>query len=214
MAIRVLLVDDHEMVRHALRALLSRTADILVVGEAADGKQALARVDDLEPDMVLLDLVMPGWSGAETARRILTEHPSTRVLILTGREDVLDLDEVRKAGVSGCLLKTSAFHELSTAIRTVAAGREYTSPTLRKPRPVVVPPPAAPEALSDLSPRELQVLKLLADGQTTEQIAQQLFLSPKTIETHRARLIRKLGTRSIARLTKIAVREGLSEIDE
>lgn len=209
--IRVLLADDHAVLRAGIRALLDMQADIEVVGEAGDGYQAVARVRALQPDIVLMDVGMPGLDGMAATRQIKADYPNTRVLILTQHENKEYVLPALKIGASGYVLKRAEGDELLTAIRAVYAGGTFLDPAIagvvasnirREPDDVADP-------LESLSSREREVLVLLAQGQTYQQIAETLFISPKTVDFHRANILRKLGLSSRADLTKYALQRGL-----
>jgi DNA-binding NarL/FixJ family response regulator len=213
---RILLADDHRILRDGLRRLLEERADLEVVGEAEDGRQCVEAARELKPDMVIIDVAMPGMNGIEATRRILHDRPSTRVLALSMHSDRRYVTRILQAGASGYLLKDAAFDELSRAIDTLLEGRVYLSPDVAG---VVVHDylgklDTASSGEVVLSPREREVLQLLAEGRATKEIASDLDVSVKTVETHRKNIMDKLGLRSIAELTKYAVREGLTPLDE
>jgi len=221
MGIRVVLVDDHAIVRDGLKSLLSRDADIDVVGEAENGREALEKVRSLKPDVVVMDIAMPELSGIDATRTILSDHPGVRVVALSMHSDSRHIAEMLSAGAAGYLLKDCAFDELATAIHTVSEGRTYMSPGASQ---VVMGDYVRRVSGADqrsegtnvkpLSPREREVLALICSGPSTKEIAARLRLSPKTVETHRRQIMEKLGIYSIAGLTKYAVREGLSSLDD
>jgi two-component system, NarL family, response regulator NreC len=213
-AIRILLVDDHKMVRDGLRLMLKQYPDMLVVGEAGDRKTALEIAARTGPEVIVMDIGLPDADGVDLSREMLERWPGIRIVILSGVADQEHLDRAIAAGVSGYLLKVNASEDLVRAIRTVKGNEPYLSPEvsavlltgykrLRDTR--------REEDKADLSDRELQVLKLVADGRNTKEIATELGLSIKTVETHRARLMTKLGLPSVAELTKYAVRMGYTE---
>jgi len=210
--IRVLIADDHAVLRAGLRMLLDAEPDIEVVGEARDGLEVLARVRTLTPDVLLLDLAMPGMGGLEVLGRVREVSPQTRVLILTMHEEEEYLREALRAGSAGYVLKRAAAEELLSAIRAVYHGGVYLHPEhgrrlleemvdrgARRPEPETEPP---------LSPREREVLRLIALGYTNQQAADALYLSVKTVETYRARLMAKLGLRTRAELVRYALQQG------
>jgi len=213
--IRVLLADDHMIMRQGLRTLLENENDLDVVGEAEDGRQAVQKARELVPDVVIMDAAMPGLNGMEATRRILDELNSVRIVALSMHSDKRFVGEMLRAGASGYLLKESAFEELALAIRAVAKGQIYLSPAVAG--SVVEGYVSSPRrtrhpAGSALTAREREVLQLLAEGQTTKHIAARLGLSPKTVSTHRANIMAKLEVASVAELTKYAVREGLTSL--
>ncbi len=216
MNLRVLLADDHQLFRDGLRALLAVTPGWSVVGEASDGLEALRLCHELRPDLALLDISMPGLNGIEATRRVVVELPATRVLILSMHSDRRFVAEALRAGARGYLLKDSPFPEVVRAMRAAREGHVYLSPAITD---VVAQdfavrvPPAEDSAFKLLSPREREVLQLLAEGHGTKEIAAQLSVSGKTIETHRRQIMEKLGLHSVAELTKYAIREGLTPLE-
>ena len=210
MPIQILIADDHGVVRAGLRALLSAEADLEVVGEAANGEAAVRLAVRRQPDVVLTDIGMPGMDGIEVARTLAEQAPKVRVLLLTVHEDAALLREALKAGAAGYVIKRAVESELINAIRAAAKGDLYVHPSLT--RGLIEeeePAPADNSALGRLTPRETEVLRLIAEGYTNTQIADLLFLSPRTIETHRANIRSKLDLDSRAELVRFAVRHGL-----
>jgi DNA-binding NarL/FixJ family response regulator len=211
--VRVLLADDHRIVREGLRGLLERRAGIEVVGEAADGEAALALARQLVPHLVILDVSMPRMNGVEATRRIRAECPGVKVLALSMHPDRRYVIETLKAGASGYVLKDSAFDELIHAIESVMEGCAYLSPAVTD---MVVReyvsrlPNDEGTAFSVLTVREREVLQLLAEGAPTKAIATRLGVSVKTVETYRQQIMAKLDLHTVAELTKYAVREGLT----
>ena len=216
MNVRILLADDHRIVRDGLRALIETQPNMEVIGESDNGRDALRLAKESSPDLVVMDLSMPGLNGIETTRRILSEVEGVRVVVLSMHSDKRFVHEALRAGASGYLLKDSAFEELAQAVATVMRGQSYLSPAIAG---IVVDAWArdaqheGTEIQSVLTPREREVLQLLAEGRNTKQIAAALSVSAKTIETHRRRIMKKLGLHSVAELTKYAIREGLTTID-
>ena len=213
--IRILLVDDHKIMRDGLRLTLGQHPDLCVVGEAGDRKDALERTEQSRPEVIVMDIGLPDADGVDVSREILQRWPDIRIVILSAVADQEHLDQAMEAGVSGYLLKVNASGDLVRAIRTVRRNEPYLSPEvsavlltgykrLRDTRRA--------EGESALSERECQVLKLVADGRNTKEIAAQLSLSIKTVETHRARLMTKLGLHSVAELTKYAIRMGYTSV--
>ncbi len=216
MTIRVILADDHKIMREGLRALLEKQQNFEVVAEAENGLDAVQLTKKLRPHIVIMDIGMPGLNGIEATRQIIADVPSTKVIALSMHSDKRFVIEMLKAGVSAYLIKDSASEELASAIRTVLVNKPYLSPkitgvvlkdylnTLSK---------TEPSAFTLLTPREREVLQLIAEGRTTKQIATVLFVSVKTVDTHRQQLMEKLNLRSVAELTKYAIREGLTSVD-
>ena len=216
MSIRVIIVDDHKIMREGLRSLLEKQPDIEVVAEADSAQQALKLVQEMTPDVVIIDVVMPSLNGIEATRRILAKLPTVKVIALSMYSDKRLVMEMLRAGASGYLLKDCAFEELDEAIRTVIQDRTYITPRIVdiivKDYFSQVERPSS-SALSALTSRQYEVLQLLAEGKTTREIAKQMSLSVKTIDSHRQQIINKLNIHSIAGLTKYAIREGLISPD-
>ena len=215
MQLNVLIVDDHRILRQGLKSLLEKEPDLRVVAEADDGREALELVERLPVDMVIMDVAMPALNGIEATRRLLSTKPGTKVIGLSMHTDRRFVSEMLKAGASGFVSKDSAFEELVQAIRTVQDGNIYLSPSAAG---VVVDDylrrsaPAEPSVFSALTAREREVLQLMSEGRNTKQIAMDLHVSIKTIETHRRQIMEKLGLYSVAELTKYAIREGLTTL--
>lgn len=207
----VLLADDHLLFRHGLRAALATLSGVEVVGEAEDGAQAEAMAAELKPALLLMDIHMPGLNGTEATRRILRKNPRIKVLALSMYAQKRYVLDMLAAGAMGFALKSSSFEELSEAIAAVAAGQRWLSPELRHLEPDILGQSARPPgpALALLTPREREVVQLVAEGRTSKAIAERLHLSETTVETHRRQIMRKLGLGSVAELTQFAVREGL-----
>ena len=214
--IRILVADDHAVLRAGLKVLIGQQPDMAVVGEAADGDEAVRRAHELRPDVALVDLTMPGICGIKAVERIRQECPETRVLVLTMHDVPAYLRSALAAGASGYVVKRAADTELLSAIRAVHRGRTVLDPSLAA-RVVQSglgrrgPPTggAAAGATAPLSPREIEVLDLVAQGYTNQQIADRLRLSVKTVETYRSRLVEKLGLKSRADLVRYALDSGL-----
>jgi DNA-binding NarL/FixJ family response regulator len=208
----LLLADDHKIVRQGLRALLEAETDFSLAGEADDGLQAVRLAERAEPDVVVMDLMMPGLNGLEASRQILRRRPRTQVVILSMQSDVAYAAEAVRAGVGGYVLKEACAEELVQAIRAVAAGKRYFSPPLDEGvianylRQAEDRPPDPYRALTE---REREVLQLTAEGHSGVEIAGRLFISPRTVESHRASLMRKLGVHNQKELVRYAVQRGL-----
>lgn len=208
--IRILLADDHTVLRSGLRALLAAQGDLEVAGEAADGGEALRLAQTLKPDVVVMDIGMPGVGGIDATARIRRELPSTKVLILSMHDDQGYLRQALRAGASGYVLKKAADTELLAAIRAAARGEVFLDPSLAKGfvEDVVLPKAQEPE-IPALSDREREVLHLLARGHTNQQVADRLCIGVKSVETYKARLMDKLGLKGRAELVRYALMHGL-----
>jgi len=211
MAIRVLVADDHALFRAGIRKLLQSFADVEVVGEAGDGHEALRLTAAQRPDVLLMDIAMPELNGVDAAARLTRAGPRPRVVILSmhaGEEHVL---RAIRAGAAGYLLKDASPAELETAVRAVARGETYLSPAVSRyvVEDYVRRAGAEPSPLDRLTPRQREILQLIAEGNTTKAIATKLGLSVKTVETHRAQLMERLAVRDIAALVRLAIRLGL-----
>lgn len=212
MTLRVLLADDHTIVRYSLRRLLESRGSVRVVAEAANGREAVERTREHEPDLVLMDVAMPEMDGVQATRRILEVMPQVRVLALSGHSDEQLVAQMLRAGASGYVLKEAGADELHLAVERVARGGAYLSSGARD----AIEGDGGPceeRSSQVLSPRERDVLTMLADGKTAREIAAELAVSVKTVETHRARIMAKLNLRSVAELTKYAIRSGLTTLD-
>lgn len=213
--IRIVIADDHAVLRAGLRLLIHTQADLEVVGEACDAASTLEVVQRTRPDVVTVDLTMPGGSGVKLIERLAREAPTVKVLVLTMHDDPAYFRMALAAGALGYVVKSSADTELLDALRAVASGRSYAHVQLhaKSPSPAVVPPDAARTgsrvALDDLSEREREVFLLLVQGYTSQAIADRMFVSVKTIESYRARLMAKLGLKNRAELTQFAIKLGL-----
>jgi two-component system response regulator NreC len=214
--IKVLVADDHTIVRHGIYALLGLMSDIELVGEAVNGKEALEKVKKLMPDIVIMDVAMPVMDGLEATRRICKEFPRTKVIALTQYDDREFVFPVIEAGARGFISKTAASSELASAIRSVYRGDSYLSPSVA--RVFVEGYQQGIDLVKDRDPykqltnREREILKLLAEGHTTQEIATMLVLSPKTVDRHKTNLMAKLAIHSRADLIKYALRKGIITI--
>jgi DNA-binding NarL/FixJ family response regulator len=209
--IRVLIADDHGIVRSGLRMLLERQADIEVVGEAGDGVEALEASQLQRPDVAVLDVSMPRMTGLQAAREVRAHSPDTRVLLLSMHEDERYFFEGLEAGAAGYVLKRAADTDLIDAVRTVAAGHTFLSDGAQEGLMREWLESGRSEPDDPLTPRELEVVKLIAEAYTNRQIAETLTLSEKTVESHRSNVLSKLGMRDRVELVRYAIRRGLVE---
>lgn len=215
--LKVIIADDHKIVREGLRMILERESDIEVVAEAENGRTALSLAEELSPDLVLLDISMPDLNGIEVAQQLLQKQPDLAILILSMCAEKEFVIEALSAGAKGYLLKDCAATDLVVAIRNIFAGGIHLG---QKAAELIVKeyiqPGLAPQAGSKdrLSPREAEILRFIANGKNTKEIAYALELSTKTIETHRQNLMKKLNIHSIAGLVKYAIREGIVPVDK
>ena len=213
--LRLLLVDDHRIIREGLRTLLGRHDGLEIVGEAEDGTAAVRLAAELSPDIVVMDITMPGLNGIDAARQILARDPRARVIALSMHADRRFVIGALKAGAAGYLLKDCASEEIARAVRKVAGGGTYLSATITD---IVVKDYVAQHGASDssayavLTAREREVLQRMAEGLSTKDIAFQLKVSVKTVETYRQQIMEKLDIHSVAELTKYAIREGLTAL--
>ena len=211
--IKVLIADDHTLVRDGIRALLVLAADIEVVGEAATGKEALEQVKELRPDVVLMDLMMPTMSGLDATRRIRREFPETKVLALTQYDDSEYVIPVIEAGARGFITKMAAFAELASAIQAVSKGESYLSPSAAAALVEECQQKTTEDGRKDpyhqLTDREKEVLKLVVEGHTAREIADLLVVSPKTVEWYKTSLMNKLDIHNKTDLIKFAIRKAL-----
>lgn len=214
--IKVMLADDHKIFREGLSSLLEKAKDIQVVGYAENGRQAVTLAAELRPDVIIMDVAMPDLNGIEATEQILSEGARVGVVALSMHADQRFVSAMLRAGASGYLLKDCAFHELVQAVQTVAAGEKYLSPAIAS---LVIDEyvraaEAGEESPRDLlTPREREVLQLIAEGRATKQIAGRLGVSVKTVETYRRQIMEKLGIDTVAGLTKYAIREGLTSLE-
>lgn len=216
MNIRVMLVDDHQMMREGLRALFDSEPGVEVVGEASDGRAALKMARTLTPDVVVMDIGMGDLNGIEATRCIKDEFDRTRVVALSAHSDKSYVHHMLKAGASAYVLKSAAHDELIRAVRAASAGKTYLSPEIAGPvieRSTHPEAPPEPSAFSVLGSREREVLQLIAEGKTSAETAKRMHISVKTVETHRRNISQKLGIHGTAELTKYAIREGLTSLE-
>jgi len=212
--IRVLIADDHPVVSEGLRRLLSEQPDITVIGTVENGREAVRRAVDEQPDVVVMDNAMPELNGIEATELIRKRSPGTRVLMLSMHTDGEHVMRALRAGASGYIAKRSAAREVIEAVRTVSAGRRYLhEPLATELLKAVSDPELAQDPLARLSSRERQVLQQLAEGRSSAEIAAALSLSPRTVETYRARMMQKLGVHELAGLVRFAIQRGLVPLE-
>ena len=210
LATRVLLADDHNLVRAGVRKILEAHPEVEVVGEVGDGESALRALETIRPDVLVLDLTMPGTDGFAVLERAKSSHPALKILVLTMHASPEYVARAVREGADGYLLKDSAVQDLVAAIEAVMQGRAYFSPPIQQQLGEILRTERMRRRLLDqLTEREREVLRLVAEGLSTKEIASRLAISTRTVETHRAHLMRKLGLRSVARLTQFAIREGM-----
>lgn len=214
MKIKIVLADDHTVVREGLRSLFEDEQDMQIVGEADDGLKAVRRVNEMRPDVVIMDIAMPQLNGIEAMRQIVEQGLKTRVIALSMYADKRFVCEMLKAGASGYIVKDCAFDEIVRAVRIVCQGRIYLSPAITD---IIVQDYMRQVnerniSCHALSAREQEILQLLSEGKTTKQIAVRLGIGNKTVETYRARIMKKLGIYNVPELTKFAIKEGLTPL--
>ena len=213
MNIKIVVVDEHKILREGLSTLIDKQPDMEIIGEATDGREALQLMEELKPDLILMDVTMPNLNGIEATRKIKSKNPNIEIIALSLHSDRRYVLGMIDAGASGYLLKECAFEELVRAINTVMAKKKYLSPGISD---ILVAEyfkkteQDKPTIYSKLTPREREILQLIAEGKNTKEIANYLFISVKTVETHRRHIKKKLKVDSVAELTKIAIREGLT----
>ena len=211
--IRILIADDHAVVAEGLKSLIEAQSDMQVVAIAADGREAVRRTEELQPDVLLMDLSMPELNGADATRVILEQDPARKVIVLSMYADHEYVRRALKAGALGYVVKRSAAKDVVDAIRAVQNGQRYISPAVADAVIEEGGKAGKEDRLARLSTREREVLQLLAEGRTGSEIAQRLSLSPKTVETYRARLVEKLGIRDVAGLVRFAIQRGIISLD-
>ena len=214
MSIKIIIADDHRIIRDGLCNLLDKQIDMEIVGEADNGKKAVQMAKELKPDVVIMDIAMPDLNGIEATRQIVADEPSIKIVALSMHSKKQYIVEILKAGASGYLLKDCAFKELAKAVRVVSRNQTYLSPKIAD---IITEDylgnlPEDSSAFSILTKREREVLQLLAEGKATKQIANELHVSVKTIETHRRNTMKKLDINNVAELTKYAIREGITSL--
>lgn len=215
----ILIVDNHRVMREGLKVLIDSERDMKVIGMGKNGREAINLLSEHVADVILMDVMMPDMNGMEATRRICEEHPAMRILALSMYDDRHYVSEMLRAGASGYLLKDCAFRELAEAIRTVAGGMYYLSPSISG---IVVgelvklldSDNRRRGTTSDLTPREREILQLIAEGRSTRDIASSIKVSVKTVETHRHHIMQKINAGSIAELTRFAIKEGITALSE
>lgn len=216
MKTRVVLIDDHKMMREGLAAMLATAPDIEVVGEGADGRSALQLARTVQPDVIVMDIAMPDLNGIEATTRIRAEHPRVKVVALSLHSDKRYVQHMLDAGASGYVLKVAAYDELLRAVRAASLGKDYLSPEITGAvveRSSHAHSGGGVSVYSTLGSREREVLQLVAEGKTSAETAKHMHISIKTVETHRRNIVQKLGLHGTAELTKYAVREGLTSVE-
>jgi two-component system NarL family response regulator len=213
MTTRILLVDDHQMVREGLRAMLEQGGDFSVVGEAGGGREAVKLAEQLRPDVVVMDVAMSDMNGIEATRQIRSLVPNAAVVALSSHSDRRYVAAILEAGASGYVLKANAYDQLARGVHAALRRQKYLSPEVTSEIIDVALRQGTLSAYEALGAREREVLQLLAEGLTSSQIAQRLSVSTSTVETHRRNIMRKLDLHSVAELTKYAIREGLTSLE-
>jgi two-component system NarL family response regulator len=216
MSIRILLADDHQIMRDGLRAILASEESFEIVGEAENGREAVRLASELVPDVIIMDIGMPDLNGVEATRQIKADNAEIKVIALSMYADRGYVLGILEAGASGYVLKTGAYDEVHRAVKAVARGKEYLSPDITQmvvDAQVRAPKQGGPSAQTSLGPREREIVQLLAEGHTSPEIAKRLHISTRTVETHRRNIMRKLDLHSIADITKYAIREGLTSLE-
>lgn len=214
--IRIIVAEDHNLVRQGIRALLEQSGEVEIVGEAATGEVAVQLAEKCQPDIVIMDLSMPRLDGAQAAERILDLRQPTQIIILSMHADTTMIQQLLRRGVKGYLLKDAVMEELMLAVRAVSQGKMFLSPSISEPVMTLLlsPPDAAAVSAADLlTPREREVLQLVAEGHTNNSIADTLTISVKTVEKHRASVMSKLEVHDLASLVREAIRQGLILVD-
>ncbi|MEI6514581.1 MAG: response regulator transcription factor [bacterium] len=218
MAIRIALCDDHQIIREGLRSLLDKQPDMTVVGECVNGLEAIKLAGEKKPDIMVLDIAMPELNGIAAATRIFAQFPKIKILALSMHSDHHFVTEMLEAGASGYMLKDSAFPELANAIRTIMAGGLFISPRIAGNVLEEFTHRSRPNAKAhqriELSPREKEILQMISEGKSSKDIAAVMNISIKTVETHRQHIMNKVGVHNVATLTKFAIREGLTSLEE
>jgi DNA-binding NarL/FixJ family response regulator len=213
--VRILLADDHHLVRKGIRALLEALPDVEVVAETGDGREAMQLIDTKRPDVAVLDITMPGLNGLEVAARVAKEVPHTRVLLLSMHAGEAYVAQALRAGVAGYLLKDAADDELALALKAIARGDVYLSPQISRQLVdrLARATDAEPDPLAGLTPRQREILQLVAEGNSSKQVAAKLNISVKTVEAHRGQIMERLGVQDVTGLVRFAIRVGLISPD-
>ncbi|MCB1324352.1 MAG: response regulator transcription factor [Spirochaetales bacterium] len=212
---RVYLADDHRILREGVRHILSEISGCEVVGEAGDGRQALQEIEEIKPDVAVLDISMPNLTGIEISRQLRRYHPEIKIIILSRHDNEEYIEQLLKHGVDGYVLKDDAGDDLLRAVEAVVKGEKYLSPRIASKvvrdlqRPARTPAADSPFVL--LTNREREILKLIAEGKTNEEIARALWISPRTAKAHRANIMKKLDVHKVTELVRYAIRSGLVE---
>ncbi|MFC1490661.1 response regulator [Candidatus Latescibacterota bacterium] len=216
MKIKILIADDHKILREGLRLLLSKEPDFDVIAEASSGKAAIQLACELKPDIILMDISMPDINGIEATKKILSKVPKVKILALSTYSDKRFITEMFNAGASGYLVKDCAFDEVSTAVRTVAANQKFVSPSIMDTVVDLFLDKNIPskEKTRELTERETEILRMITQGKNTKEIASELFISVKTVDTHRQHIMDKLDIHNVVELTKYAISTGLISIDQ
>ena len=215
--IKVVVADDHTILRQGIKALLDNQEGIEVVGEAKDGREAIKTIEELLPDVILMDIAMPGLNGLEATRRIKKKFPKVKVVVLTMHANEEYIFQILNAGADGYLVKETAFQDLISAINAVHKGEAFMSPSISKKVMTDYIQRAQGEekvGFDTLTTREREILQLVAEGNSNKKIAEALFISPKTVETHRAHIMDKLNIHDRAGLIKYAIRKGMTDLDK
>ncbi|UCG30673.1 MAG: response regulator transcription factor [candidate division WOR-3 bacterium] len=216
MSIKILLADDHTLFREGMRSLLQKELNIRIIGEAENGREAVKLALELKPDVIVMDITMPDLNGMEATRKIRKAIPQIKVICLSMHSDRRYVVDMFRAGASGYLIKSCAYKELTDAINIVAANQKYISPQIAH---IVIDESIGKQQTkkkavkSTLTPREREILQLIAEGKNTKYIAHHLYKSTKTVETHRRNIMRKLKAKSVAELTRYAISEGIITLD-
>lgn len=216
MSIKILIVDDHQIMREGLCSMIEQEPGFTVVGDASNGREALELIGENQPDVVIMDINMPDMNGTEATRQVTKEYPNTRIVALSMHSDKYFVTEMLKAGASGYLLKDCSKSEIVEAIKTVAADKSYLCPDITGIILEEYVQKSSDESESEikrLTKKEREVLQLIAEGHTSKEIASVLHIATKTVETHRLNIMSKLELHSIAELTKFAIRHGITDLD-